>query len=243
MNNHDLLDISKQVITANLDLTNTGAQFFGKLVLQADPIVKLVMLILVFLSIYCWAIILQKYFLLKNLEQRAERFDQLFWSGISIQELYRRIGPNPKDPLSIIFSSAMNELLQAVKEGELDNSMMKIERAMRAAYVRESSRIERNLGVLGTTASSAPFIGLFGTVWGIMNAFSSIALKNQTSLAVVAPGIAEALFATALGLFAAIPATIAYNKFVVDIEKYLVRLDTFMEEFPLLAEKLTKKLH
>ncbi|MDI9314334.1 MAG: protein TolQ [Hydrotalea sp.] len=204
---------------------------FWQLLINADAVVKLVLLLLVLLSIISWGVILQKYFLLKKLHQRADRFDEIFWSGIPMEELFQRIGPTPKDPLSVMFSSAMNELLQG------SSTVSKMDRVLRAALGREASRLEKNLGILATTSSVAPFIGLFGTVWGIINAFSAIASRGQTSLSVVAPGIAEALFATAVGLIAAIPATMAYNKFTLDIEEYLGRLETFIDEFPVVLQK------
>ncbi|MGI9461774.1 MAG: protein TolQ [Alphaproteobacteria bacterium] len=204
---------------------------FWQLLINADLVVKLVLVFLLILSIISWGVILEKYFLLKRIDQRANRFDEIFWSGITMEELFQRIGPAPKDPLSVMFSSAMNELLQA------SSSVAKIERILRAALNREASRLEKNLGILATTSSVAPFIGLFGTVWGIINAFTAIASRGQASLAVVAPGIAEALFATAVGLIAAIPATMAYNKFTLDIEKYLGRLETFIDEFPVVMQK------
>ena len=232
----------KQIIAQQLDgtvikswLLSGRASFndgpFWQLLINADLIVKLVLILLVLLSIISWGVILQKYFLLKRLHRRADRFDEIFWSGISREELFSRIGPSPKDPMAVMFSSAMNEVLQGA------STINKIERVLRAALGREASRLEKNLGVLATTSSVAPFIGLFGTVWGIINAFSAIASRGQTSLAVVAPGIAEALFATAIGLIAAIPATVAYNKFTLDIEKYLGRLETFIDEFPGVMQK------
>lgn len=224
-----LYDATKTWLLAGRSSFNEGP--FWQLLLSTDLAVKLVMLFLIVLSVITWAVILEKYFLLKRLQQRADRFDEIFWSGISMEELFQRIGPHPKDPLSVMFSSAMNELLQG------PSTVQKIERILQAALSRETARLEKNLGILATTSSVAPFIGLFGTVWGIINAFSAIASRGQSSLAVVAPGIAEALFVTAIGLLAAIPATMAYNKFTLDIEKYLARLETFIDEFPLVMQK------
>ncbi len=204
------------------------------LFLHADWVVKIIMLGLILLSVWCWAVIFEKTRLLKNLNDRADRFEEIFWSGISLVELYNKIGKTAKDPITLIFATAMSELMRG---GDNTTMGMRLDRAMRATYGRQVAILERNISVLGTTASVAPFIGLLGTVWGIMNSFTAIAGSNQTSLAVVAPGIAEALFATAIGLFAAIPATVAYNKISHDVDKHCNRLETFMEEFTIIAER------
>ncbi len=203
---------------------------------KADVIVKMVMIALIVASIWCWAIIIEKSMRLRRLNTDAAEFEDTFWSGGSLDALYDRIGSSPRDPMSAVFAAAMREWRRST-EGRV-NAMDKgsslterIERVMDVTVNREVDRIERQMNVLASTGSTAPFIGLFGTVWGIMNSFQSIAITKNTSLAVVAPGIAEALFATALGLVAAIPAVIAYNKISKDLDRYASRLDDFIDEF------------
>ena len=206
------------------------------LFLKADVVVKAVILILVMASVWCWAIIFEKTTTIRKLNARAADFEGAFWSGGSLDDLYDRIGIQPSDPMSAVFVAAMREWRRNSKgPGDGGASVVtlaeRIERVMQITLTREMERIERQLTLLATTGSTAPFIGLFGTVWGIMNSFQSIALSHNTSLAVVAPGIAEALFATALGLLAAIPAVVAYNKISKDLDRYASRLDTFAGEF------------
>ncbi len=203
---------------------------------KADVIVKMVMIALIVASIWCWAIIIEKSMRLRRLNTDAAEFEDTFWSGGSLDALYDRIGSSPRDPMSAVFAAAMREWRRST-EGRV-NAMEKgsslterIERVMDVTVNREVDRIERQMTILASTGSTAPFIGLFGTVWGIMNSFQSIAITKNTSLAVVAPGIAEALFATALGLVAAIPAVIAYNKISKDLDRYASRLDDFTNEF------------
>ncbi|MEK9679172.1 MAG: protein TolQ [Rhodospirillaceae bacterium] len=203
---------------------------------KADVIVKMVMIALIVASIWCWAIIIEKSMRLRKLNTDAAEFEDTFWSGGSLDALYDRIGSSPRDPMSAVFAAAMREWRRST-EGRV-NAMEKgsslterIERVMDVTVNREVDRIERQMTILASTGSTAPFIGLFGTVWGIMNSFQSIAITKNTSLAVVAPGIAEALFATALGLVAAIPAVIAYNKISKDLDRYASRLDDFTNEF------------
>jgi len=206
------------------------------LFMKADIVVKAVMTMLVLASIWCWAIIFEKTVTLRKLNARATDFEGAFWSGGSLDDLYDRIGVQPSDPMSAVFVAAMREWRRN-PQGAPDSGVSvvtlaeRIERVMQITLTREMERIERQLTFLATTGSTAPFIGLFGTVWGIMNSFQSIALSHNTSLAVVAPGIAEALFATALGLLAAIPAVVAYNKISKDLDRYASRLDTFAGEF------------
>ncbi len=206
------------------------------LFLRADLIVKSVIVILLLASIWCWAIIFEKILGLRKLNAGAAKFEQAFWSGVSLDDLYNRTGAQPKDPMSAVFIAAMREWNRAVSTGDGDSVARvslseRIERVMQITLAREMDRAERYMTFLATTGSTAPFIGLFGTVWGIMNSFQSIAVSKNTSLAVVAPGIAEALFATALGLLAAIPAVIAYNKLSRDLDRYAGRLDSFAGEF------------
>lgn len=207
------------------------------LVMRADIIVQIVLLLLVLASIWCWAIIFEKLFRMRVVERRSRGFEEAFWSGGSLEDLYLRIGDTPQDPMSAMFAAAMREWRHALDRGLASTGQMRanlqerIERVMELTQRREMGQLERRMTFLASVGSTAPFVGLFGTVWGIMNAFQSIAATSNTSLAVVAPGIAEALFATALGLFAAIPATAAYNKFANDLNKYGGRLDSFSGEF------------
>lgn len=207
------------------------------LFMQADMVVKLVMIALIIASIWCWAIIIDKYFTLKGLRLRAKKFEKSFWSGESLEKLYERTSKRATDPMARTFNSGMREWKMAGDTGLTDklqahlSLQQRIERSMDVTIGREMERIEKNMTFLATVGSTSPFVGLFGTVWGIMNSFAAIAGSNSTNLAVVAPGIAEALFATALGLVAAIPAVIAYNKFSTEMARYNDRLDGFSTEF------------
>ena len=203
---------------------------------KADIIVKIVMLLLTVASVWCWAIIIEKSLRLRRLNKDAAEFEDSFWSGGSLDTLYDRIGAQPNDPMAAVFVSAMKEWRRSTDSGvvgvDRGSSLNdRIDRVMDVTLNREVERVERQMTILASTGSTAPFIGLFGTVWGIMNSFQSIAISKNTSLAVVAPGIAEALFATALGLLAAIPAVIAYNKFSRDVDRYAARLGDFSSEF------------
>jgi biopolymer transport protein TolQ len=218
------------------------------LFLRADVIVKFVMLSLIAASFWCWAIIFDKLIKVRQLDTRAEQFEEAFWSGGSLEELYDRIGSRPLDPMSSIFVAAMREWRRSAAKGLADRDStrvslpQRIDRVMTVTLGREMELLERRLGFLASVGSTAPFIGLFGTVWGIMNSFQSIAATKNTSLAVVAPGIAEALFATALGLVAAIPAVIAYNKISSDLDRYSKRLENFAGEFgAILSRQLEEK--
>ena len=202
--------------------------------LQADLLVKLVRVGLILASFWCWAIIFEKVRRFRRLKAETDAFEDEFWSGRSLDELYDRVGKAPEHPMALLFSAAMREWRRAVerpREALGPGLAERIAKVMRVAMAREMEEVERYLGYLATVGSTAPFIGLFGTVWGIMRAFIGIAASQNTSLAVVAPGIAEALFATALGLAAAIPAMIAYNKFVSDAEAFANRLEGFSDEF------------
>ncbi|WP_142848784.1 protein TolQ [Telmatospirillum sp. J64-1] len=205
------------------------------LFMQAGLVVKLVMIGLLLASIWSWAIIFEKAARLRKLQSRADQFEESFWSGGSLEELYDRMGGRPADPMSAVFAAAMREWRRSATKG--DRSVVRarlpdrLDRVMQVTLGREMETLEKRVGVLATVGSTAPFIGLFGTVWGIMTAFQAIAGSNETSLAVVAPGIAEALFATALGLLAAIPAVIAYNKISSDLDRYAQRLENFAGEF------------
>ncbi len=207
------------------------------LFMQADMIVKLVILMLVFASVWSWTIILDKRMALKRLNKRADRFEDAFWSGEPLDKLYQRVKKGKVDPVIKTFAAGMEEWQNGISNGlpskeSIQASLrQRVERAMSITINREMNALERGMTFLANVGSTATFVGLFGTVWGIMHSFTSIASTQNTSLAVVAPGIAEALFATALGLVAAIPAVIAYNKFTNDLNRYADRLDAFMAEF------------
>ena len=217
------------------------------LFLRADPVVKAVIILLLVASIWCWAIIFDKVMGLRRLNARSTEFEQAFWSGNSLDELYERIASQPRDPMSAVFVSAMREWRRTSTNGATGPDTRvgvsdRIDRVMQITLDREMDRTEKNMTFLATTGSTAPFIGLFGTVWGIMNSFQAIAISKNTSLAVVAPGIAEALFATALGLLAAIPAVVAYNKLTKDMDRFAGRLDSFAGEFSaILSREMVSK--
>jgi biopolymer transport protein TolQ len=218
------------------------------LFMQADTIVKITMLLLLLASLWSWAVIFDKLFKIRRLRHDAENFEESFWSGGSLDDLYDRIGTRPTDPMSAVFAAAMREWRRSASKGLVGSATVKtslqerIERVMNVTVGREMDRLERFMSFLATVGSTSPFVGLFGTVWGIMNSFQSIAAAKNTSLAVVAPGIAESLFATALGLVAAIPAVVAYNKFSTDFGRYAGRLDAFATEFSaILSRQLDEK--
>jgi len=206
------------------------------LFLHADFLVKIVMIVLLLASFWCWAIIFEKMMRLRRLRRQAATFEEAFWSGGSLDDLYDRLGTRPEDPMTAIFIAAMREWRRSAARGikgesQRDALADRIERVMHITLGREMEDLERYMPFLASVGSTAPFVGLFGTVWGIMNSFSAIAISKNTSLAVVAPGIAEALFATALGLIAAIPAVLAYNKLSNDLGRYAGRLESFAGEF------------
>jgi biopolymer transport protein TolQ len=200
---------------------------------HADYVVKFVMIGLLVASVAVWAIAIDKVLLYSRTNRAMDRFEQAFWSGQSLDELYRTLSARPSHSMAALFVAAMREWKRSV-EGQsrsFAGLQMRIEKVMDVTIQREIERLESRLLVLATVGSAGPFIGLFGTVWGIMTSFRAIAGQQTTSLAVVAPGIAEALFATAIGLIAAIPATIFYNKFVSDVNKQAQRLEGFADEF------------
>jgi biopolymer transport protein TolQ len=206
------------------------------LFLQADIVVKAVMIMLVLASFWCWAIIFEKLLRMRRLRSQAEEFEEAFWSGGSLEDLFDRIDNRPTNPMASVFTAAMREWRRSAAKGLSDTAQkaglaQRIECVMHVTLGREMDGLERNMTFLASVGSTAPFIGLFGTVWGIMNSFQAIAQSKDTSLAVVAPGIAEALFATALGLVAAIPAVVAYNKISTDLGRYAARLESFSNEF------------
>jgi biopolymer transport protein TolQ len=210
------------------------------LVMQADLVVKPVMLILLLASLWCWAVICDKGWRLGRLKRQAARFERAFWSGTPLDELYRRLAKRPGDPMAMMFTAAMEEWREApptVEPAAGQSLLGRVGRVMELTMDREVGTLERHLPSLATIGSTAPFIGLFGTVWGIMNSFQSIAVTKNTTLAVVAPGIAEALLATALGLLAAIPAVVAYNKLSGELDRYADRLSSFAEEFAVVLSR------
>ncbi len=225
-----------------VDAAAIGESFSGDmsmwgLFMQADLVVKIVMVMLVFASVWCWAIIFEKRSTLRRLNKRAAKFEDSFWSGEPLDKLYQRVKKGKQDPLIRTFCAGMEEWHNGVagglpaKESLQASLKQRVERAMGYTINREMNNLERGMTFLASVGSTSPFIGLFGTVWGIMNSFTAIAASNNTSLAVVAPGIAEALFATALGLVAAIPAVIAYNIYTNGLDRYADKLDGFVGEF------------
>ena len=218
------------------------------LFLQADTIVKIVMVLLLLASFWTWAIIFDKALRLRRLRNQAKQFEEAFWSGGSLEVLFDRLEAKALDPMSALFVAAMREWRRSAAKGLVQTEHMRmslqerIERVMDITLGREMDHLERHMIFLASVGSAAPFVGLFGTVWGIMNSFASIAASKNTTLAVVAPGIAEALFATALGLVAAIPAVLAYNKLSGDIGRFGNRLEAFAGEFgAILSRQLEEK--
>jgi len=203
------------------------------LFLQAHWIVKSVMIGLLICSVWVWAIAIEKTILYSRMRKAMDRFETAFWSGESLEELYRALSTRPTHSMAALFVAAMREWKRSLESQvrSFSGLQTRIEKVMDVTIAREIELLERRLLVLATVGSAGPFIGLFGTVWGIMTSFQSIAASKNTSLAVVAPGIAEALFATAIGLVAAIPATIFYNKFAAEVNKQAQRLEGFADEF------------
>jgi biopolymer transport protein TolQ len=200
---------------------------------SAHIVVKIVMLGLLGASIWCWAIIINKTILFARFRRAMDRFEQIFWSGSSLEELYSTLSSRPTSGMATLFVAAMREWKRSFQNvgASFMGLQARIEKVLDVSIAREIEKLESNLLVLATVASAGPFVGLFGTVWGIMTSFRSIAASKNTSLAVVAPGIAEALFATAIGLFAAIPALIAYNKLQGEVAKSQARMEGFADEF------------
>ncbi len=209
-----------------------GATDFSiiQLFIRADFIVKSVIIILIAASIYSWALIFEKYKLFKRIEKSTTSFEEKFWKSKSAESFYNSLTNREKDPVANIFQSAMIELIKTKSKSSSVQSA-RVSRVIEISADKEIKLIEKHFTFLATVGSTAPFIGLFGTVWGIMNSFQSIAISRNTSLAIVAPGIAEALFATALGLLAAIPAVVAYNKFNSDSKRYGARIENFSKRF------------
>ena len=217
-------DISSQAVglASNADFS------LMNLFLRADIIVKSVIILLIACSIYSWAVIIEKFRLFKKINLSTEEFENKFWNSKSAETFYNNLPANIDDPMALVFKDAMQNLLKRKSKTDLNSRMTTM---LETGIERQMTKISKGFTFLATVGSTAPFIGLFGTVWGIMNSFQSIAISRNTSLAIVAPGIAEALFATALGLLAAIPAVIAYNKFNNDSIKYSQKLENFAKRF------------
>ena len=217
-------DISTQAV----GLASSADFSIINLFLRADIIVKSVILILIACSIYSWAIIIEKFKLFKKINLSSDEFELKFWKSRSAESFYKDMPKNIEDPMAIIFRASMEAALKTRSKSNLNE---KLSNMLQINIEKQMEKIEKSYTFLATVGSTAPFIGLFGTVWGIMNSFQSIAISRNTSLAIVAPGIAEALFATALGLLAAIPAVIGYNKFNNDAKKYSQKLENFSKRF------------
>ena len=217
-------DISSQAV----GLASSADFSLMNLFLRADIIVKSVIIILIAGSIYSWAVIIEKVKLFKKINISSEEFEEKFWRSRSAETFYNSLPSEVEDPMASLFKESMQGLLKAKSKSNLAEKMGGI---LEVGIEKQMSKIEKGFTFLATVGSTAPFIGLFGTVWGIMNSFQSIAISRNTSLAIVAPGIAEALFATALGLLAAIPAVIAYNRFNNDSKKYSQKLESFSKRF------------
>jgi biopolymer transport protein TolQ len=217
-------DIASQAVGLG---TNTDFSLLN-LFLRADIIVKSVIIILIVCSIYSWAVIIEKFRLFKKINKSSEEFEENFWNSKSAETFYNSLPTKVDDPMAVVFQEAMESLLKKKSKNNLSERMSTF---LEVGIEKQMSKIDKGFIFLATVGSTAPFIGLFGTVWGIMNSFQSIAISRNTSLAIVAPGIAEALFATALGLLAAIPAVVAYNKFNTDSQKYSQKLENFSKRF------------
>ena len=217
-------DISSQAV----GLASSADFSLMNLFIRADIVVKSVILILIACSIYSWAVIFEKFKLFKKINKSTEEFENKFWNSKSAETFYNNLPATTEDPMALLFKDAMQNLLKRRSKTDLNARMATL---LETGIEKQISKISKGFTFLATVGSTAPFIGLFGTVWGIMNSFQSIAISRNTSLAIVAPGIAEALFATALGLLAAIPAVVAYNKFNNDTIKYNQRLESFSKRF------------
>ena len=217
-------DITSQAVGL---ASNTDFSLWS-LLIRADLIVKSVILMLIGCSIYSWAIIIEKFRLFKKINLESEEFEKKFWKSKSAETFYNSMSANSDNPMTLLFEDSMQILLKAKNKPNLNERMSSM---LEVNIEKQMSKIDRGFTFLATVGSTAPFIGLFGTVWGIMNSFQSIAISRNTSLAIVAPGIAEALFATALGLLAAIPAVVAYNRFNNDSKKYVQKLENFSKRF------------
>ena len=217
-------DITSQAV----GLASSADFSIWNLFIRADIIVKSVIVILIASSVYSWAIIIEKYRLFKKINKSSEEFENKFWKSRSAESFYNNLPDEIDDPMANVFKDTMQIIIKSKSKSNLSN---RLESMLEVNIEKQINNLEKNYTFLATVGATAPFIGLFGTVWGIMNSFQSIAISRNTSLAIVAPGIAEALFATALGLLAAIPAVVAYNKFNSDTKKYFSRIENFSKRF------------
>ena len=217
-----------EISTQAVGLASSADFSLINLFLKADIIVKSVIIILIFCSVYSWAVIFDKFKLFKSINNSSDQFEEKFWKSKSAESFYNSLPQNLNDPMAVLFKESMQGIMKSKSKSNISE---KLNNMLEAGIDKQISKIEKGFTFLATVGSTAPFIGLFGTVWGIMNSFQSIAISRNTSLAIVAPGIAEALFATALGLLAAIPAVIAYNKFNNDLRIYNQRLEGFSKRF------------
>jgi biopolymer transport protein TolQ len=233
--------MEENAITA-LPLAGDQSVGFGiwSLIIDADPVVKLVLLVLVLASLWSWTVIFDKALRYARLRRRSRNFERAFWSGAPLDDLYRQLGARADHPMAMLFAAAMEEWRDGPRPApaaDQSGLLQRIGKIMGLTLERELETLGRHLSSLATIGATAPFVGLFGTVWGIMNSFQSIALSKNTTLAVVAPGIAEALFATALGLVAAVPAVVAYNKLSGDLDRFANRASNFADEFAVVLSR------
>lgn len=252
---NELLDVVSDPALVEQATALSNADFsLYSLFLRADWVVKIVMIGLVMASVQSWAIIIEKTITLRRLSRKATDFEKFFWSGENLSTLYKRVNERADHPMARVFLSGMKEWVRSTSDGSNGSGgsdglgggkdkkitpelINRVDRTLNGAVAQEAGTLSNRLLFLATVGAIAPFVGLFGTVWGIMNSFQAIAMSQNTNLAVVAPGIAEALFATGLGLLAAIPAVIAYNKFTSDINRYVARLDYFADEFSIFLDR------
>jgi biopolymer transport protein TolQ len=237
-------------VDQTVDATNLAAAAVGDLsipglFMQADIVVKIVILGLLFASVWVWAIVFEKVTAIRRANRSADAFEDKFWSGGSLDDLYEQEGAKPSHPMAAVFGSAMGEWRRSLRAAgaDLSRSLVRerIDRAMNVTIQREIERMERWMVFLASVGSSATFVGLFGTVWGIMHTFTAISTMRNTSLVTVGPGIAEALFATAIGLVAAIPATLAYNAIGTNLTRFTARLEGFATEFGAILSRQTEE--
>ena len=222
--------MEQEIATQVVGLGGVNDFSLWQLFLRADFVVKSVIVILLASSIYSWALIFDKYKMFKKINESSKKFEDKFWKSKSAEGFSKTLPAKSEDPMTQIFQSAMNEVVRTRSKSSAVQ-IARVERVLEISADNQIKNIEKHFTFLATVGATAPFIGLFGTVWGIMNSFQSIAISRNTSLAIVAPGIAEALFATALGLLAAIPAVVAYNKFNSDSKRYVARIDNFSKRF------------
>ncbi|MGE0416679.1 MAG: protein TolQ [Acetobacteraceae bacterium] len=236
--------MDRAVDAVNLAAAGGNLSLWG-LFVEADVIVKLVMLGLLGASVWVWAIVFEKWSSLRKVNKEADGFEDRFWSGGSLDELFDQEGTNPSHPMASVFAAAMGEWRRSLRVAGADithtSVRERIDRAIAVTVQREMDRLERWMVFLASVGATAPFIGLFGTVWGIMRSFSAIAAMHTTNLAVVAPGIAEALFATAIGLVAAIPAVLAYNQISTSLSRFAARLEGFGSEFSAILSRQSEE--